>query len=157
VNYLFESIVVCLLDFPTTSQLPASKSRVRGTLNAVGNGCALRDRSKLGCSANTVRASGFGTSLMIVRTVEQVRRAFRIVAGFTLLLAGLVMVITPGPGWLVIFLGLSLLAAEFIWARRLMDRMKREGERVRDAVWSIGKSAPATSSANDASPAQKTE
>jgi uncharacterized protein (TIGR02611 family) len=94
---------------------------------------------------------------MIVRTVEQVRRAFRIVAGFTLLLAGLVMVITPGPGWLVIFLGLSLLAAEFIWARRLMDRMKREGERVRDAVWSIGKSAPATSSANDASPAQKTE
>jgi uncharacterized protein (TIGR02611 family) len=94
---------------------------------------------------------------MIVRTVEQVRRAFRIVAGFTLLLAGLVMVITPGPGWLVIFLGLSLLAAEFIWARRLMDRMKREGERVRDAVWSIGKSAPATSSPEDASPAQKTE
>jgi uncharacterized protein (TIGR02611 family) len=94
---------------------------------------------------------------MIVRTVEQVRRAFRIVAGFTLLLAGLVMVITPGPGWLVIFLGLSLLAAEFIWARRLMDRMKREGERVRDAVWSIGKSAPATSAPDDPSPAQKTE
>jgi uncharacterized protein (TIGR02611 family) len=94
---------------------------------------------------------------MIVRTVEQVRRAFRIVAGFTLLLAGLVMVITPGPGWLVIFLGLSLLAAEFIWARRLMDRMKREGERVRDAVWSIGKSAPASGAPEDTSPAQKTE
>jgi uncharacterized protein (TIGR02611 family) len=94
---------------------------------------------------------------MIVRTVEQVRRAFRIVAGFTLLLAGLVMVITPGPGWLVIFLGLSLLAAEFIWARRLMDRMKREGERVRDAVWSIGKNVPATSAPDDPSPAQKTE
>jgi uncharacterized protein (TIGR02611 family) len=79
---------------------------------------------------------------MIVRTVEQVRRGFRIIAGFTLLLAGIVMIITPGPGWLVIFLGLSLLAAEFIWARRLMDRMKREGERVRrqaenvrEAVW----------------------
>ena len=71
---------------------------------------------------------------MIVRTVEQVRRAFRIVAGFTLLLAGVVMIITPGPGWLVIFLGLSLLAAEFIWARRLMDRMKRQGERVREAA-----------------------
>jgi hypothetical protein len=37
---------------------------------------------------------------------------------------------------LVILFGLSLLAAEFIWARRLMDRMKREGTRVRDAVWS---------------------
>jgi uncharacterized protein (TIGR02611 family) len=80
-----------------------------------------------------------GNFLMIVRTVEQVRRAFRIVAGFTLLLAGVVMIVTPGPGWLVIFLGLSLLAAEFIWARRLMDRMKRQGERVREAVW------PATS------------
>jgi uncharacterized protein (TIGR02611 family) len=83
---------------------------------------------------------------MIVRTVEQVRRAFRIVAGFTLLLAGIVMIVTPGPGWLVIFLGLSLLAAEFIWARRLMDRMKqhgervrRQGERVREAVWPAAK------------------
>jgi uncharacterized protein (TIGR02611 family) len=72
---------------------------------------------------------------MSLRTVEQVRRVFRIVAGFTLLAVGVVMIITPGPGWLVILLGLSLLAAEFIWARRLMDRMKREGERVRDAVY----------------------
>jgi uncharacterized protein (TIGR02611 family) len=92
---------------------------------------------------------------MIVRTVEQVRRAFRVVAGFTLLLVGVVMLVTPGPGWLVIFLGLSLLAAEFIWARRLMDRMKREGERVRDAVWSIGKGAPSSSNPSDSSQANK--
>jgi Flp pilus assembly protein TadB len=96
-------------------------------------------------------------SHMIVRTVEQVRRAFRIVAGFTLLLVGVVMIVTPGPGWLVIFLGLSLLAAEFIWARRLMERMKREGGRVRDAVWSIGKGAPPPSAASDPSQAPKTE
>jgi uncharacterized protein (TIGR02611 family) len=94
---------------------------------------------------------------MIVRTVEQVRRAFRIVAGFTLLLAGVVMIITPGPGWVVIFLGLSLLAAEFIWARRLMERMKREGERVRDVVWSIGKGTPSTGATSEPSQAPKTE
>ena len=94
---------------------------------------------------------------MIVRTVEQVRRAFRIVAGFTLLLVGVVMLVTPGPGWLVIFLGLSLLAAEFIWARRLMDRMKREGERVRDVVWSMGKGAPSGSARSDSSQANKSE
>jgi uncharacterized protein (TIGR02611 family) len=76
---------------------------------------------------------------MILRTVEQVRRIFRIVAGFTLLLAGVVMLVTPGPGWLVIFFGLGLLAAEFVWARRLMDRIKREGGRVKDAVWSPSK------------------
>jgi len=71
---------------------------------------------------------------MILRTVEQVRRVFLIIAGFTLLLAGVVMLVTPGPGMLVIFLGLALLAAEFVWARRLMERMKREGLRLKEAV-----------------------
>jgi len=71
---------------------------------------------------------------MILHSVEQVRRIFRIVSGFTLLLAGAVMLVTPGPGWLVIFLGLGLLGAEFVWARRLMERIKREGSRVRDAM-----------------------
>jgi uncharacterized protein (TIGR02611 family) len=69
---------------------------------------------------------------MILRTVEQVRRVFLIIAGFTLLLAGVIMLVTPGPGMLVIFLGLGLLAAEFVWARRLMDRLKHEGGRLVD-------------------------
>jgi uncharacterized protein (TIGR02611 family) len=77
---------------------------------------------------------------MILRTVEQVRRIFRIVAGFTLLLAGVVMLVTPGPGWVVILLGLGLLAAEFVWARRLMDRIKHEGTRIKDTV--LGKPEP---------------
>lgn len=83
---------------------------------------------------------------MIIRTVEQVRRLFRIIAGFTLLAAGVVMLVTPGPGWLTIFLGLGLLAAEFIWARRLMDRIKRQGERVRNAVWRPEKPVPSNES-----------
>jgi uncharacterized protein (TIGR02611 family) len=72
---------------------------------------------------------------MVLRTVEQVRRIFLVIAGFTLLLAGGVMLVTPGPGMLVMFFGLGLLAAEFVWARRLMDRIKHEGGRVMDAVW----------------------
>ncbi len=76
---------------------------------------------------------------MILRTVEQVRRVFLIIAGFTLLLVGVIMIFTPGPGMLVIFIGLGLLAAEFVWARRLMDRMKREGGRLRDAMMGQGK------------------
>jgi uncharacterized protein (TIGR02611 family) len=70
--------------------------------------------------------------LMILRTVEQVRRIFLIIAGFTLLLVGIIMLVTPGPGLLVIFLGLGLLAAEFVWARRLMERIKQESGRVVD-------------------------
>ena len=78
-------------------------------------------------------------TLMNLRTVEQVRRIFRVVAGFTLLLIGVVMLVTPGPGWLVILLGLGLLAAEFVWARRLMDRIKHEGGRLRDVVLNSSK------------------
>lgn len=84
---------------------------------------------------------------MLVRTVEQARRIFYVLAGFTLLLVGIVMLVTPGPGLVVIFLGLSLLAAEFVWARRLMNRIKREGERVRYAVWRPNKNAHAKDSA----------
>lgn len=76
---------------------------------------------------------------MIFRTIDQVRRFFKILAGFTLLVAGAVMLITPGPGWLAIFLGLTFLAAEFVWARRLMDRMKQEGNRLRNSVSKFGK------------------
>jgi uncharacterized protein (TIGR02611 family) len=83
---------------------------------------------------------------MFLRTVEQVRRVSRIVGGFTLLLIGIVMLVTPGPGWLVIFFGLGLLAAEFVWAKRLMDRIKHEGGRVRNAVWRPNKNAPAKDS-----------
>jgi uncharacterized protein (TIGR02611 family) len=77
---------------------------------------------------------------MFFQTVEQVRRIFRIIFGFTLLLVGVIMLVTPGPGWLVILLGLGLLAAEFVWARRLMDRIKREGGRLKDAVMRQAKS-----------------
>ena len=76
---------------------------------------------------------------MIFRTIDQVRRFFKILIGFTLLLLGGIMLFTPGPGWVVIFLGLTLLAAEFVWARRLMDRMKHEGNRLKDTVLKLGK------------------
>ena len=78
--------------------------------------------------------------LMFFRTIDQVWRFFKVLAGFTLLLIGIVMFFTPGPGWLVILLGLTLLAAEFVWARRLMNHMKDRGNRLKDAVWRFGKS-----------------
>ena len=71
---------------------------------------------------------------MILRTVKQVRRIFLILAGFTLLAVGIVLVFTPGPGTPVILMGLGLLGAEFVWARRIMDRIKRETSRLRDAL-----------------------
>ncbi len=77
---------------------------------------------------------------MLFQTIDQVRRFSKILGGFTLLGLGTVMLVTPGPGWLVIFLGLTLLAAEFVWARRLMERMKEQGTRIKDSVLRMGKS-----------------
>ena len=76
---------------------------------------------------------------MLLQTVKQVRRVFLVLAGFTLLLLGMIMIFTPGPGTPVILLGLGLLAAEFVWARRVMDRLKREAGRFKDAVLRQGK------------------
>jgi uncharacterized protein (TIGR02611 family) len=82
---------------------------------------------------------------MLFHTIDQVRRFFKVLAGFTLLVLGAIMLFTPGPGWLVIFLGLTLLAAEFVWAKRLMDRMKEQGTRIKDTVLRLGKSDSADS------------
>jgi uncharacterized protein (TIGR02611 family) len=82
---------------------------------------------------------------MFFHTVDQVRRFFKILAGFTLLSVGAIMLFTPGPGWVVMFLGLTLLGAEFVWARRLMNHMKEHGTRIKDTVLRIGKSDSADS------------
>jgi uncharacterized protein (TIGR02611 family) len=72
---------------------------------------------------------------MLIRTLQQAKRFLKIVFGFTLLALGVVMIVTPGPGWLTILLALGVLAAEFVWARRLLDRLKRQGTRIRDTVF----------------------
>ena len=45
-----------------------------------------------------------------------------LVVGVVITLAGLVLLLTPGPGLLLIVAGLGILATEFAWARRLRDR-----------------------------------
>ena len=71
---------------------------------------------------------------MFLKTVQQAKRFFIILAGFIVLLTGVVMLVTPGPGLVVILAGLAILAAEFVWARRLLERIKQQGRKIRDAV-----------------------
>ena len=71
---------------------------------------------------------------VLLKSLRQTKRFLKILFGFTLLAAGLLMIVTPGPGWLTIMLALGVLAAEFVWARRLLDRMKEQGLRLRDSV-----------------------
>lgn len=46
------------------------------------------------------------------------------VVGTALVITGLIMVPFPGPGWLVVFAGLAVLATEFTWASRLLEFAK---------------------------------
>ncbi len=48
-----------------------------------------------------------------------VRWVLTMIVGFVLLILGLIMMVTPGPGLLFIFFGLSILALEIEWAREL--------------------------------------
>jgi hypothetical protein len=59
-----------------------------------------------------------------------VKKALKIAGGFLLIAAGVVMLVTPGPGWLAIGFGLTLLASEYEWARQWRDRLKEQGRKV---------------------------
>ncbi len=71
---------------------------------------------------------------VLINSFQQAKRIVKVIIGFTMLALGIVMIATPGPGWLTIMLALGILAAEFVWARRLLDRMKEQGVRLRDTV-----------------------
>src|SRR5213592_4454564 len=73
----------------------------------------------------------------VLETLRQAKRVVRIVFGFTLLILGVLLLVLPGPGWVTIFFGLALLAAEFAWARRLLDRLKTTASQVKRTAQSI--------------------
>ena len=54
--------------------------------------------------------------------------------GFLVVLAGLAMLVLPGPGLLVIAIGLGILALEFVWAERLLERTVDKMDDAADAV-----------------------
>jgi uncharacterized protein (TIGR02611 family) len=47
------------------------------------------------------------------------------VLGVVVVVVGLLLVPLPGPGWLIVFLGLTILGTEYHWARRLLAGLRR--------------------------------
>jgi len=67
------------------------------------------------------------------------RRLGIFIAGTTVIVIGIILLALPGPGWLVIFAGLAILATEFTWAERLMRFAERHAKRAtRMAVGRVG-------------------
>ena len=61
---------------------------------------------------------------MIFKSLKQIKRISIGIIGSTIFIIGLVMIILPGPAFIVIPLGLSILATEFLWARKIMDKFR---------------------------------
>ncbi|MER7546248.1 TIGR02611 family protein [Spirillospora sp. NPDC127506] len=59
-------------------------------------------------------------------------RAGVFAVGATVLVGGLVMMVTPGPGLLGIVIGLAILATEFAWAQRALHRAKTAADRAKE-------------------------
>lgn len=55
------------------------------------------------------------------KLTKSTKKIFIGLAGATLLLLGILMIPYPGPGWLLVFLALTILGTEFDWAKRLND------------------------------------
>ena len=51
-----------------------------------------------------------------------IRKLVYSVIGVTVVLIGVVMIVLPGPAFIVIPLGLAILASEYAWARRIIRR-----------------------------------
>lgn len=61
---------------------------------------------------------------LLVKSLKQARRLVVAVIGFTVLVIGVIMIVTPGPAVIVIPAGLGILATEFIWARSLLKTVR---------------------------------
>ncbi|MAU33727.1 TIGR02611 family protein [Candidatus Saccharibacteria bacterium] len=62
------------------------------------------------------------------------------VAGGVVVLIGIVLIPYPGPGWLIVFAGLAILATEFTFAQRVLDTARARYEQwvawlKRQAAW----------------------
>jgi tellurite resistance protein TerC len=69
-------------------------------------------------------ASDFETLARV--TLGAARKIIALAVGSTILILGIAMIMLPGPGLVVIPLGLVVLTAEMLWARRLLKRLRDE-------------------------------
>jgi tellurite resistance protein TerC len=72
-----------------------------------------------------------GTSITPLRAL---RKIAVVVFGTSVLAIGVLMLVLPGPAFVVIPAGLSILALEFVWARRWLVRVQRHAN---DALRSL--------------------
>ena len=71
-------------------------------------------------------------------TYRAARRIVITVVGVTVILIGVVLIVTPGPAMVVIPAGLAILSIEFAWARRWLRKLRDTGKAAVDRVRGSG-------------------
>jgi len=61
-----------------------------------------------------------------MKTLKQIRRIVVGVIGFTILIIGILLLVLPGPAFIVIPVGLGILATEFEWAKNILEKVKQK-------------------------------
>ena len=64
-------------------------------------------------------------SLWNLENIKIVRRIIVTVIGATVLLIGIALLVLPGPAFIVIPIGLAILATEYAWARRWLRKVRQ--------------------------------
>jgi uncharacterized protein (TIGR02611 family) len=64
-------------------------------------------------------------SVWNLENIKIVKRVIVSVVGATVLLIGVALLVLPGPAFIVIPVGLAILATEYAWARRWLKRARR--------------------------------
>lgn len=66
----------------------------------------------------------YDKSMNIVK--RQIKRVGIAIVGGLVLILGLVTIPYPGPGWLIVFAGLAILATEFEWAKHVLHEAREK-------------------------------
>jgi uncharacterized protein (TIGR02611 family) len=74
-----------------------------------------------------------------LENIKVVKRVIVSVVGATVLLIGIALLVLPGPAFIVIPVGLAILATEYAWARRWLRKVRRMAS---DVVSGRSRTAP---------------
>jgi uncharacterized protein (TIGR02611 family) len=66
------------------------------------------------------------------KTKRHLKRTVIGIVGGLVVVIGIIAIPYPGPGWLIVFTGLAILATEFEWAQRILDKAKGEYDKWQD-------------------------
>ncbi|MDP2862450.1 MAG: PGPGW domain-containing protein [Desulfobacterales bacterium] len=61
---------------------------------------------------------------LFLKSLRQVKKVIIAVVGFTVLAIGLVMIVLPGPAFIVIPAALGILSTDFAWAKNLVKKVR---------------------------------